>query len=220
MRIVIVGGGKLGYHLATIMLDRKHDVRLIEKNKLRCMRLANELDVEVICGDGTEIETLEDAGTQNADCFIAVTGQDQDNLVASQLAKRQFKAIKVIARANDPRNMDALRILGADIVVSSTEIITNLIEQEVDIAEMHLLATLNKGRAGICTMTLPPDTALEGVTLKDVDLPESSLVISIVRGDAMMIPNGNTVIHASDEIVAVCEGKSQKQLLRVLRERK
>ena len=220
MRIVIVGGGKLGYHLATIMLDRKHDVRLIEKNKLRCMRLANELDVEVICGDGTEIETWEDAGTQNADCFIAVTGQDQDNLVASQLAKRQFKAIKVIARANDPRNMDALRILGADIVVSSTEIITNLIEQEVDIAEMHLLATLNKGRAGICTMTLPPDTALEGVTLKDVDLPESSLVISIVRGDAMMIPNGNTVIHANDEIVAVCEGKSQKQLLRVLRERK
>ena len=220
MRIVIVGGGKLGYHLATIMLDRKHDVGLIEKNKLRCMRLANELDVEVICGDGTEIETLEDAGTQNADCFIAVTGQDQDNLVASQLAKRQFKAIKVIARANDPRNMDALRILGADIVVSSTEIITNLIEQEVDIAEMHLLATLNKGRAGICTMTLPPDTALEGVTLKDVDLPESSLVISIVRGDAMMIPNGNTVIHANDEIVAVCEGKSQKQLLRVLRERK
>ena len=220
MRIVIVGGGKLGYHLATIMLDRKHDVRLIEKNKLRCMRLANELDVEVICGDGTEIETLEDAGTQNADCFIAVTGQDQDNLVASQLAKRQFKAIKVIARANDPRNMDALRILGADIVVSSTEIITNLIEQEVDIAEMHLLATLNKGRAGICTMTLPPYTALEGVTLKDVDLPESSLVISIVRGDAMMIPNGNTVIHANDEIVAVCEGKSQKQLLRVLRERK
>lgn len=220
MRIVIVGGGKLGYHLATIMLERKHDVRLIEKNKLRCMRLANELDVEVICGDGTEIETLEDAGTQNADCFIAVTGQDQDNLVASQLAKRQFKAIKVIARANDPRNMDALRILGADIVVSSTEIITNLIEQEVDIAEMHLLATLNKGRAGICTMTLPPDTALEGVMLKDVNLPESSLVISIVRGDAMMIPNGNTVIHANDEIVAVCEGKSQKQLLRALRERK
>lgn len=162
MRIVIVGGGKLGYHLATIMLDRKHDVRLIEKNKLRCMRLANELDVEVICGDGTEIETLEDAGTQNADCFIAVTGQDQDNLVASQLAKRQFKAIKVIARANDPRNMDALRILGADIVVSSTEIITNLIEQEVDIAEMHLLATLNKGRAGICTMTLPPRFAVFG----------------------------------------------------------
>lgn len=220
MRIVIVGGGKLGYHLATNMLESKHDVRLVEKNKLRCMRLANELDVEVICGDGTEIETLEEAGTQNADCFIAVTGQDQDNLVAAQLAKRQFKAVKVIARANDPRNMDALRILGADIAVSSTEIITNLIEQEVDVAEMHLLATLNRGRAGICAMTLPPDTALEGVMLKDIDLPESSLVISILRGESMMIPNGNTVIHANDEIVAVCEGKSQKQLLKILRERR
>ena len=180
MRIVIVGGGKLGYHLATNMLESKHDVRLIEKNKLRCMRLANELDVEVICGDGTEIETLEEAGTQNADCFIAVTGQDQDNL----------------------------------------EIITNLIEQEVDVAEMHLLATLNKGRAGICAMTLPADTALEGVMLKDIDLPDSSLVISILRGESMMIPNGNTVIHANDEIVAVCEGKSQKQLLKILRERR
>ena len=220
MRIVIVGGGKLGYHLATNMLESKHDVRLIEKNKLRCMRLANELDVEVICGDGTEIETLEEAGTQNADCFIAVTGQDQDNLVAAQLAKRQFKAVKVIARANDPRNMDALRILGADIAVSSTEIITNLIEQEVDVAEMHLLATLNRGRAGICAMTLPPDTALEGVMLKNIDLPDSSLVISILRGESMMIPNGNTVIHANDEIVAVCEGKSQKQLLKILRERR
>lgn len=220
MKIVIVGGGKLGYHLATNMLERKYDVRLVEKNKLRCMRLANELDVEVICGDGTEIETLEDAGAQNADCFIAVTGQDQDNLVASQLAKRQFKAVKVIARANDPRNMDALRILGADIAVSSTEIITNLIEQEVDVAEMHLLATLNKGRAGICAMALPPDTALEGVMLKDVNLPESSLVISILRGETMIIPNGNTVIHANDEIVAVCEGKSQKHLLKILRERK
>lgn len=220
MRVVIVGGGKLGYHVAENMLERKYDVRLVEKDKFRCMRIANELDVEVICGDGTEIETLDNAGTQNADCFIAVTGQDQDNLVASQLAKRQFKAVKVIARANDPRNMDALRILGADIAVSSTEIITNLIEQEVDIAEMHLLATLNKGKAGICAMTLPKDTALEGITLKELELPEGSLVISILRGDNMMIPNGNTVIHANDEIVAVCEGRSQKRLLKILREHK
>ncbi|WP_050696742.1 MULTISPECIES: TrkA family potassium uptake protein [Eubacteriales] len=220
MKVVIVGGGKLGYHVAENMLERKYDVRLVEKDKFRCMRIANELDVEVICGDGTEIETLDNAGTQNADCFIAVTGQDQDNLVASQLAKRQFKAVKVIARANDPRNMDALRILGADIAVSSTEIITNLIEQEVDIAEMHLLATLNKGKAGICAMTLPKDTALEGITLKELELPEGSLVISILRGDNMMIPNGNTVIHANDEIVAVCEGRSQKRLLKILREHK
>lgn len=216
MRIVIVGGGKLGHQIARNMLDRKYDVRLIEKDKLKCMRLANELDAEVLCGDGTEIEVLDDAGTKNADCFIAVTGSDQDNLVASQLAKKEFRAGKVIIRANDPRNLEALRTLGSAIAVSSTEIITNLIEQEVDTAEMHLLATLNKGKAAICTMTLPQDSALDGVLLKDIALPKGSLIISLVRSDAMMIPNGFTAIHSGDEIVAVCEGESQKELMKTL----
>ena len=180
------------------------------------MRLANDLDVGILCGDGTELDVLEDAGAIDADCFIAVTGSDQDNLVACQLAKREFRAKKVIARANNPRNLEVLRTLGADIAVSSTDIISRLIEQEVDVAEMHLLATLNKGRAGICAITLPDQTPLDGMTLKELTLPGGSLIISVVRGDTMMIPNGYTVIHAGDEIVAVCEGQSQKQLLSVL----
>lgn len=216
MKIVIVGGGKIGFYLASNMLERKYDVRLIERDRRKCMMLANELDVEIICGDGTELDYLEQAGTFGADCFIAVTGSDQDNLVASQLAKKEFQVRKVIARANNPRNLKVLRTLGADIAVSSTEIITRLIEQEVDVAEMHLLATLNKGRAGICAITLPPDTVLDGMMLKDLTLPNGSLVISVVRGETMMIPNGMTVIHANDEIVAVCEGEGQKQLMRVL----
>ena len=216
MRIVIMGGGKLGYYLATNMLEKKHDVRLIEKNRIKSMGLANKLDVEVICGDGSEITVLEHAGTRTCDCFIAVTGSDQDNLVASQIAKKEFMAHKVIARANNPRNMEALRNLGADIAVSSTEIITNLIEQEVDVAEMHLLTTLNRGKAGIIAMTLLPDSALDGIMLKDITLPKGSLIISVLRNDVMMIPNGFTVIHAGDEIVAVCEGKSQKQLTKIL----
>ena len=173
MRIVIMGGGKLGYYLATNMLEKKHDVRLIEKNRIKSMGLANKLDVEVICGDGSEITVLEHAGTRNCDCFIAVTGSDQDNLVASQIAKKEFMAHKVIARANNPRNMEALRNLGADI-------------------------------------------ALDGIMLKDITLPKGSLIISVLRNDVMMIPNGFTVIHAGDEIVAVCEGKSQKQLTKIL----
>ena len=220
MRIVIVGGGKLGHQIASNMLDRKNDVKLIEKDKLKCMRLANELDAEVICGDGTEIEVLDSAGTKNADCFIAVTGSDQDNLVASQLAKKEFKAGKVIIRANDPRNLEALRTLGSAIAVSSTEIITNLIEQEVNSAELHLLATLNKGKAAICTITLPEDSVLDGVSLKDITLPKGSLIISLVRNDNMMIPNGFTMIRAGDEIVAVCEGESQKELMKVLVEKR
>lgn len=216
MRIVIVGGGKLGHQIAVNMLERKYDVRLIEKDKVKCTRLANELDAEVICGDGTEIEVLDDAGTKNTDCFIAVTGSDQDNLVAAQLAKKEFKAGKVIIRANDPRNLKALRTLGSAIAVSSTEIITNLIEQEVNTAELHLLATLNKGKAAICTMTLPENSALDGVSLKNIILPNGSLIISLVRDDEMVIPNGFTTIRSGDEIVAVCAGESQKELIKIL----
>ena len=109
MRIIIMGGGKLGAHLAENMLDRKYTVHMIEQDKFLCRRLANKLDAEILCGDGTEISTLTDAETENADCFIAVTGSDQDNLVACQLAKRQFHVKKVIARVNNPRNMQAMR---------------------------------------------------------------------------------------------------------------
>ena len=216
MVIVIVGGGKLGFDLAQTMMERKYDVRLIEKNKAKCMGL----DAEVICGDGTEIEILEEAGTKNCDSFIAVTGSDQDNLVATQLAKREFDAKKVIIRANNPANMETLRTLGTDIVVSSTEIITRLIEQEVDVAEMHMLATLNKGRASICTMVLPEKSAWHERPLKDLTLPSGSLIISILRDDNMMIPNGYSVLHSGDEIVAVCENDNRKRLLKVLNEKR
>lgn len=212
MRIVIVGGGKLGRQLARNMLERKYDVRLVEKDRLRCRALANELQTEVICGDGTEIEVLERAQTHGCGCFLAVGGTDQDNLVACQLAKKEFGVAKVIARANDPRNLPVLRTLGADIVVSSTEIITNLIEQEVDVAEMHMLATLNRGRASIFAMTLPGHAPILGRSLKDIPLPEGSLVISVVRGEKMMVPNGDTTFFAGDEIIAVCEGRAQKKL--------
>ena len=97
---------------------------------------------------------------------------------------------KVIVRANNPRNVEALRTLGTDIVVSSTEIITRLIEQEVDLAGMHLLATLNKGKASICTITLPEFSSLDGKMLKDITLPQGCLVISVLRDDDMTIPNG------------------------------
>ncbi|MDD5952300.1 MAG: TrkA family potassium uptake protein [Oscillospiraceae bacterium] len=220
MVIVIVGGGKLGFDLAQTMMERKYDVRLIEKNKLKCMDLANQLDAEVICGDGTEIEILAEAGAKNCDSFIAVTGSDQDNLVATQLAKKEFGAKKVIVRANNPANMEALRTLGTDIVVSSTEIITKLIEQEVDFAEMHMLATLNKGRASICTMILPDRSAWDGHPLKDIDLPSGSLVISILRDEAMMIPNGYTVLHSGDELVAVCENDNRKKLIKLFGEKR
>lgn len=218
MRIIIIGGGKLGYYIAANMLDRDYEVKLIEKVKEKCRSLANELDVEVVYGDGTEIEILASAGVSRADCFIAVTGSDQDNLVACQLAKKKFLIKKVISRVNNPRNLEAFHKLGIKNTVSSTDIITHLIEQEVEVAGMRLLATLNRGKAAICTITIPRNAKVHNVNLRDLPLPKSSLIVSILRNKDLIIPQGDTIIYSGDEIVAICEGTSQRKLMKMLSE--
>ena len=218
MRMVIVGGGKVGWNLARIMLERRHTVSLIERDRQRCEKLADDLDAAIFRGDGTNVAVLEAAGTKGADVFMTVTGSDQDNLVACQVARDHFHAKTVISRVNDPRNIETFRVLGIENTVSSTDILTKMIEQEADLAHMHLIATLNQGKAGICSMTLPSNTALDGAALKDIDLPGGTLVISLIRRGVLTIPNGSTILQAGDELVAVSEEKSQKALMRALSE--
>lgn len=218
MKMVIVGGGKVGWNLARIMLERRHTVSLIERDRQKCEKLADELNAAIFRGDGTNVAVLEAAGTQDADVFMTVTGSDQDNLVACQVARDHFHAKKVISRVNDPRNIETFRVLGIENIVSSTDILTKMIEQEADLAHMHLIATLNQGKAGICSMTLPSNTALDGVALKDISLPRGTLVISLIRRGVLTIPNGSTLLQAGDELVAVSEEKSQKALMRALAE--
>ena len=218
MKMVIVGGGKVGWNLARIMLERRHTVSLIERDRQKCEKLADELDAAIFRGDGTNVAVLEAAGTQDADVFMTVTGSDQDNLVACQVARDHFHAKKVISRVNDPRNIETFRVLGIENTVCSTDILTKMIEQEADLAHMHLIATLNQGKAGICSMTLPSNTALDGVALKDISLPRGTLVISLIRRGVLTIPNGSTTLQAGDELVAVSEERSQKALMRALAE--
>ena len=218
MKMVIVGGGKVGWNLARIMLERRHTVSLIERDRQKCEKLADELDAAIFRGDGTNVAVLEAAGTQDADVFMTVTGSDQDNLVACQVARDHFHAKKVISRVNDPRNIETFRVLGIENTVCSTDILTKMIEQEADLSHMHLIATLNQGKAGICSMTLPSNTALDGVALKDISLPRGTLVISLIRRGVLTIPNGSTILQAGDELVAVSEDKSQKALMRALAE--
>lgn len=216
MKMVVMGGGKTGLSLARALLDRKYEVSVIEKNGSRCQILADSLDVTVCHGDGTNVTVLSAAGAQDADCFMAVTGVDQDNLVAAQLARNYFHAKKVIARVNDPRNMDTFRLLGIENVVCSADILSRMIEQEADQAHMHLIASLNQGKAGICSILLPPNSALEGAALKDIRFPADSLVIAVIRSGVLTIPNGSTVLSCGDELVAVVDDRNQKALVKVL----
>lgn len=220
MRMIIVGGGQTGKSLARLLLERRHEVSLIEKSHSRCVQLADELDAAVFPGDGTNVAVLKAAGARKADCLMAVTGVDQDNLVAAQLAQGHFETKKVIARVNDPRNTETFQALGIQNVVSSTDLVVQLIEQEADAAHTHLIASLNQGKGEICSMTLPYNTAWEDMALKDVPFPKGTLVISLIRGEELTIPNGPTVLHAGDELVAVAEDRSRRALRKVLAETK
>lgn len=216
LRMVIMGGGKTGQNLARTLLESKYEVSVIEKDRARCEKLADALDVAVFRGDGTNVSVLEAAGTQDADCFMAVTEVDQDNLVASQLAQEHFHAKKVISRVSDPRNVDTFRLLGIGNVVCSAEVLTRMIEQEADQAHMHLIASLNQGKAGISSITLPANSALDGVALRELKVPEGTLIISIIRNGVLTIPNGSTVMEKGDELVAVAGEKSQRALMKML----
>ncbi len=213
MKVVIVGGGKVGYYVAKTLLEDGIDVDIIEKDKATCEAIADDLDIPVICDDGTTVEALLSAGTVNADAFIAVTGSDEDNIVAGQIAKRKFEVERVIARANDPKNVEAMKLLGIDIAVSSTQIITNLIEAEVD-TEVRLLATLNKGEAGVIDLVAHADFNPMGLTLAQLSVPENSIIIAVVSNDELIIPRGNTVIHPGDHVTAIASKGSARRALK------
>lgn len=214
MKVVIVGGGKVGYYVAKTLIENGTEIALIEQDKQRCELIADELDISVICDDGTTVEALLQAGTVNADAFIAVTGSDEANIVAGQIAKRKFQVERVIARANDPKNVEAMKLLGIDIAVSSTQIITDLIEMEVD-TEVRLVATLNKGKVGIIDLVAGPEFNLLGLPLSQIAVPEKSIIIAVVSNDEMIIPRGNTVIKPGDHITAIADGSARRALKKI-----
>ncbi len=217
MRIVIAGGGDLGYYLAKTMLDRDHDVSLIEISMERAADISTRLDHPVIFGNATEVKCLRHSHAQDADVFIAVTGRDEDNLIACQLAKRTFNVKKTIARSNNPGNVEVLKRLGVDYVLCDSEIITKVIEQEADSAGAYLVATLNHGDAGIYEYVISADSPICGKAIVNIELPPSSLIVSVVRGKETIIPRGGTQILLGDKVVVLSGTDSVKAVQKVIR---
>lgn len=212
MHIVIAGGGKIGYYLSNTLLSFKHKVSVIERNEDLCVKLANELNIPVVKGDATNIAGLKDVGTDRADIFIAVTGRDEDNLIACQLAKRNFKVRRTIARVNNPKNIEVFERLGVDTAVSSTSIIADLIEQEVDYVGMKTLMKLRNGKVVLNEIQITGKSPVCNKRLKDINIPKDCIVISIIRDDGIIIPGEHTVIRDSDVIIAVSSEEAQQDL--------
>ena len=216
MNILIIGGGNVGYYLAKSLLHAgAHEIRIIEKNRGKCAYVADRLDISVFRGDGTDICALKKTEAHKADIMVAITGKDEDNFIAAQLAKNYFHVKTTIVKANNPKNIDIMKTIGADIVVSSINIITNLIEQEVDAVSMRFITRINMGNSSICEFIVKNTDSINGKPLSNIHFPPNTLVITILRNGKSIIPQGDTLLIEGDDVMIMTDDKNKKELQRM-----
>ena len=218
MYIIIVGGGEVGYYLSKALLDEWHEILMVEKEAERSEFIIDELGSVCIRGDGCEATTLTEVGTGRADMLIAVTGDDEDNLVACQVAKHKFNVPRTIARITNPKNETIFKKLGIDVTVSSTNIILEYIEQDVPTHPLtHLLTIRDKGLE-IVEVKIPPDSTTVGKPVKELSLPPESVLSLLIRKEQKpYVPTANTILQAGDHIIAVTTPESEEVLRAALR---
>lgn len=217
MKVIIVGGGKVGYYLVRTLLEHKHEPTVIEINHEVSKRIANEMDIPVINGDATRYETLEAADTANTDAFISVTGSDESNCIACQLAKNEFGIKKTVAKSNNPKNVSVMKALGIDNVINSTDSIASLIEREVDTSKIKQLLQINNGEITLFEVQIPENYIYDGKTLMDFKFPSLFNIVSITRGEYIIIPRGQTMIKSGDRLMVISETGAVKEIKSVLK---
>lgn len=218
MYIIIVGAGNVGYYLAKTLLSAGHEVLLIERDKRRCELLRDEFGEVVMRGRGDEIRIMREAGADRADIVVACTGDDEDNLIISQIAKWYFNVPRTVARINDPRNESIFQQLGIDATVSSTNIIYHLIEQEIETGEVIPLAALKRGNIEIVDVELSTRSPVIGKQIQDLPLPPDALIVCIIRQDNAMLPHADTVLEPNDSVITLVSAQSERQLRKVFAE--
>jgi trk system potassium uptake protein TrkA len=216
MYVVIVGGGKVGANLARALLRMGHEVTILEKSASRFAMLEGEFEHMARYGDGTELFVLEAAGIGRADVCVAVTGDDEDNIIICQVAKEKYGVGSVVARVNDPRNQQHFDLLGIGPTVCSTTAILSLIEHEVPEHALVRLLSLRRENLEIVEVALSADSPAAGKRVGELDLPRGSLLISILRERSAVVPDGKTVLQPGDQILAIVEPARADELASML----
>jgi trk/ktr system potassium uptake protein len=210
--IIVVGAGKVGWNLARELLEKDHEVTVIESDRRRYLTVEQELEHNVSYGDASELWVLERAGIQRADMVIAVTGDDEDNMLICQVAREKYEVERIIARVNNPRNKAHFDLLGIKPSVSATDLILRLLEHEVpEYGLVHLL-DLQEEQLEIIEMLLGKDCGVTGRRVGDLEMPEGSLLISVLRQGKGFVPGPDTVLEVGDEVLAVLDPGHEEQL--------
>jgi trk system potassium uptake protein len=216
--IVINGGGKVASYLARTLIDRGHDVALIEKREAVAQKLAAELPGRtlIIVGDGCDVSYQEDAGVGHADVFAAVTGDDDDNLVSCQIAKTVYGVPRSVARVNNPKNEHIFQTLGIE-AISSTTLISRMIEEEATVGDIRTLIMLREGKMAVVEIHLPTDRCV--VCDKEVSslkLPVDCVLFALIRGQEVVTVHGDTKLQPGDIVIAFTNVTHEKALKKAL----
>jgi trk/ktr system potassium uptake protein len=217
MKVAIAGGGSVGTAIAGDLHRNGHDVLLIEKEPELVERLRPTLDITWVAADACEVASLDAAGMGQVDVAVAATGDDEDNLVISLLAKQEFAVPRVVARVNHPKNQWLFNeSWGVDVSVSTPQLMTALVEEAVSVGSLVRLLQFEGGSAHLVEVTLAEHSPAEGVSLADLELPRAATVVAVVRGDRLVVPRGDTVLSAGDEVLLLVTGDAEQAVQHLL----
>ncbi len=217
MRVAIAGAGTVGTAIAKDLDASGHDVLLIEKDLELLERLRPSLDVTWVAADACEVSSLDAAGMGTVDVAVAATGDDEDNLVISLLAKQEFAVPRVVARVNHPKNQWLFNeSWGVDVSVSTPALMTALVEEAVSVGTLVRLLQFEGGSAHLVEVTLAEHSPAEGSSLADLSLPRTATVVAVVRQDHLVVPRGDTMLSAGDEVLLLVTGDSEAAVQELL----
>jgi len=217
MRVVVTGAGNVGLFIANDLIATGHEVQLIEQNPDVIARAELSMGVEVVVADACEVNSLRAAGLERADVVVAATGDDEDNLVVSLLAKQEFGVPRVIARVNHPKNEWLFNEnWGVDLSVSTPHLITALVEEAVSVGKLVRILQFEGGNVRLVEVTLAPDAPVVDKAIKDLEFPRDATIVAVLRGEHVVMPRGDTVFEPGDEVLAMVTADAEDDVRRIL----
>ena len=217
MKVVIAGAGSVGSFIAEDLQAAGHDVLVIEQNELEVKKLAEQIPCRFLVADACEVSSLQLAGLAEADVVVAATGDDEDNLVVSLLAKQEFMVPRVVARVNNPKNHWLFnKTWGVDVSVSTPHLLSSLVEEAVSVGSLVRLLSFEKSGARLVEVNLAEVSPANNVEIAQLGLPKTASIVAIIRQDNVIVPRGNTLLHDGDEVVALVTEDAEAEIKTIL----
>lgn len=205
MKVIIVGGGQVGCYLASLLIERGHEIKIIEEKASRIEVLRKSLPENVIVrGSGTDPKLMESVDIQHTDVLAAVTGSDETNLVIATLARLEYGVTRVIGRVNNPKNAWLFTpVMGVDAALNQADLMARLVAEEMSLGDMMTLLKLNGGKYSLVERMVDPASSMVGKALRNIEFPTECVLVAMIRNSDLLLPNGSTVIMAGDKAVAI-----------------